>query len=57
MENYEDKIDRLSRENSTNFTRLFINKGCKYPNCSCTIGTGCRVVKERERERDKSNDK
>lgn len=32
-------------------------RGCKYPNCSCTIGTGYKVVKERERERDKSNDR
>jgi hypothetical protein len=30
-------------------------RGCKYLNCSCNMGTGCIVV--RERERDKSNDK
>lgn len=25
-------------------------KGCKYPSCDCNMGTGCRIVKQRERE-------
>lgn len=27
-----------------------IPKGYKYPSCDCHIGTGCRVVREKEHQ-------